>query len=261
MDMPRNKIKQGLRAGEVQVGLWCSLANHLTVEVVGGAGFDWLMLDTEHAPNDLTMVHNQLQAMDRGGASAVVRPPWNDTVTIKRYLDLGVQTLLVPMVQTVQEAQRAVAATRYPPLGVRGLATLTRANDYGRTKSYLGQCHEEICVIVQLETRQSLENLEAIAAVEGVDALFIGPADLSADLGYLGQSNHPEVRQVIDDTIARILRTGKAAGILTPDESYAQRCIERGVTFVGVGSDSGLLARQSEALAARFGRPRSKGRA
>lgn len=252
MDMPINRLKQALRAGRPQIGLWSSLASYITVEVVAGSGFDWLLLDTEHAPNELQMVHHQLQAAERGAASAVVRPAWNDTVVIKRLLDLGVQTLLVPMVQNAEEAARAVAATRYPPHGVRGLGTVTRANDYGRVKDYLARYSEEICVIVQLETQVALDNLEAIAAVDGVDGVFVGPSDLSADMGHLGNSAHPNVRRTIDEAIRRIVETGKFAGILTPDEAYAHRCIELGATFVAVGSDSGLLARQSEALAARF---------
>jgi 4-hydroxy-2-oxoheptanedioate aldolase len=252
MDMPINRLKQALRAGRPQIGLWSSLASYITVEVVSGSGFDWLLLDTEHAPNELQMVHHQLQAVERGTSTAVVRPAWNDTVVIKRLLDLGVQTLLVPMVQNAEEAARAVAATRYPPHGVRGLGTVTRANDYGRVKDYLARCSEEICVIVQLETQTALDNLESIAAVDGVDGLFVGPSDLSADLGHLGNSAHPDVRRAIDEAIGRIVKTGKVAGILTPDEAYAQRCIDLGATFVAVGSDSGLLARQSEALAARF---------
>jgi 4-hydroxy-2-oxoheptanedioate aldolase len=198
------------------------------------------------------MLHQQLQAVERGTASAVVRPAWNDAVIIKRLLDLGVQTLLVPMVQTAEEATRAVAATRYPPAGIRGLGTTTRANDYGRVKDYLQRYQDEICVVVQLETQVALDNLEAIAAVEGVDGLFVGPSDLSADLGYLGDSGHADVRRIIDETLKRILKTGKFAGILTPDEPYAHRCIDAGAKFVAVGSDSGLLARQSEALASRF---------
>ena len=252
MDMPINRLKQGLRAGSPQIGLWSSLASYVTVEVVAGSGFDWLLLDTEHAPNELQMLHHQLQAAERGTASAVVRPAWNDTVVIKRLLDLGVQTLLVPMVQNAEEAARAVAATRYPPHGVRGLGTVTRANDYGRVKDYLDRCHEELCIVVQLETRVALDNLESIAAVDGVDGLFVGPSDLSADMGHLGNSAHPDVRRVIDDAISRIVKSGKFAGILTPDEAYARHCIKLGATFVAVGSDSGLLARQSEALAARF---------
>ncbi len=252
MDMPVNRLKRELLAGRPQIGLWSSLASHISVEVTAGAGFDWLLLDTEHSPNELPMLHTQLAAMERGTASAVVRPAWNDTVLIKRMLDLGAQTLLIPMVQNADEARRAVAATRYPPAGVRGLGTMTRANDYGRVKDYLQRVHDELCVIVQIETREALSHLEEIAAVDGVDGVFIGPADLSADIGMLGQSGHPQVRALIEDSISRIVKTGKFAGILTPLEDFARRSLELGACFVAVGSDSGLLARNAEALAARF---------
>jgi 4-hydroxy-2-oxoheptanedioate aldolase len=253
MDMPINRLKHELQAGRAQIGLWSSLASHIGVEVIAGAGFDWLLLDTEHSPNELHMVHTQLAAMERGTASAVVRPAWNDTVTIKRLLDLGAQTLLIPMVQNAEEARRAVAATRYPPQGVRGLGTVTRANDYGRVKDYLQRVHDELCTIVQIETREALANLEEIAAVDGVDGLFIGPSDLSADMGLLGQGGgHPEVQALIEESIVRIVKTGKFAGILTPLEDLARRSLQLGALFVAVGSDSGLLARHSEALAERF---------
>jgi 4-hydroxy-2-oxoheptanedioate aldolase len=252
MDMPINQLKRALREGRLQIGLWSSLSSHISVEVLAGSGFDWLLLDTEHSPNELSMLHNQLQAMVGGTASAVVRPAWNDTVLIKRLLDIGVQSLLIPMVQNADEATRAVAATRYPPEGVRGLGTTTRANNYGRVKDYFKRFHEQICVMAQIETRVALGNLEAIAAVEGVDGLFIGPSDLSADLGHLGNPGHPEVRAVIDDAIGRIRKTGKIAGILTPVEDYARHCIGLGCLFTAVGSDIGILARQSEALAAKF---------
>lgn len=252
MNMQTNPLKRALKEGRPQIGLWSSLASHITVEVLAGSGFDWLLLDTEHSPNDLSMVHNQLQAMAGGTASAVVRPAWNDAVLFKRLLDLGVQNFLVPMVQNAEEARRAVAATRYPPHGVRGLGTITRANRYGRVKDYLQRANEEICLIVQIETREALANLESIAAVPGVDGLFIGPSDLSADMGHLGASGHPEVRRAIDEAIGRTCKAGKIAGILTPLEEYARHCLDRGCLFVAVGSDVGILARHSEALAARF---------
>ena len=252
MDIPINLLKRGLRAGRPQIGLWSSLSSHVSVEVIAGSGFDWLLLDTEHAPNELTMVHQQLQAMEGGTASAVVRPAWNDAVIFKRLLDIGVQSLLVPMVQNAEEAQRAVAATRYPPEGVRGVAVTIRANRFGRVTDYTKRVHDELCLFAQLETRVALGNLEAIAAVDGVDGLFIGPSDLAADLGHLGDNRHPEVRAAIEDAISRILATGKFAGILAPVEADARHWLERGCLFVAVGSDIGLLARQSEALAGRF---------
>jgi 4-hydroxy-2-oxoheptanedioate aldolase len=197
------------------------------------------------------MVHSQLQAAV-GGAHPVVRPPWNDTVVIKRFLDIGVQSFLVPYVQDEAEAKAAVAAVRYPPRGVRGVATASRASRFGRVKDYFARADEEICVIVQLETRKALGNLEAIAAVDGVDGLFIGPSDLAADLGHLGDSGHAEVQAVIEDAMRRIQATGKAAGFLIGDEKLAKRYIELGCVIAAVGADIGILARGSEQLAARF---------
>jgi 4-hydroxy-2-oxoheptanedioate aldolase len=252
MEMPHNALKQALLEGRSQIGLWSAFPTHATVEVIAGSGFDWLLLDTEHAPADVAVVHQQLQAMKGGTASAVVRPAWNDPVLLKKFLDIGVQSFLVPMVQDAEEARRAVAATRYPPQGIRGVAVAIRANHFGRVKDYHHRANDQICVQVQLETRRSLDNLEAIAAVPGVDGLFIGPSDLSADLGHLGNSAHPEVRAIIDDAIRRICKTGKVAGILAPIEADARHWLELGATFVAVGSDLGILARQSEALAAKF---------
>jgi 4-hydroxy-2-oxoheptanedioate aldolase len=252
VEMPINQVKRALREGRRQVGLWCSLPSHVTIEIVAGAGFDWLLLDTEHSPSNLQTVLGQLHAMAGSNTSAVVRPSWNDAVLFKRLLDIGVQTFVVPWVQNADEARRAVAATRYPPEGIRGVAVTIRANRYGRVKDYLSRVHDELCVIVQLETRVALGNLEEIAAVDGVDGLFIGPSDLAADMGHLGNAAHPEVRQAIEDAIARIRRAGKAPGILAPVEADARHWLECGALFVGIGSDAGLLARQSEALAARF---------
>ncbi len=252
MEMPVNHLKRALADREVQIGLWSSLSSPIAAEIAGGAGFDWLLIDTEHSPNELTDVLRLLQAMQGSAASAVVRPAWNDPVLFKRLLDIGVQSLLVPFVQNADEARRAVAATRYPPAGVRGVATTTRAGRYGRVKDYLRRAQDEISVIVQIETRSALASLESIAAVDGVDALFIGPSDLAADMGHLGNSAHTEVRAAIDDAIQRILKAGKAAGILAPIEADARHWLELGCTFVAVGSDAGILARQTEALAAKF---------
>lgn len=252
MDIPSNRLKRALGEGRPQIGLWNSLASHITVEIVAGSGFDWLLLDTEHAPNELPMVHSQLQAMEGGTASAVVRPAWNDAVILKRLLDVGVQNFLVPFVQTADEARRAVAATRYPPEGIRGVAVAIRANRWGRVTDYARRANAEIGLVVQLETRLALQNLEAIAAVDGVDGLFIGPSDLAADLGHLGDNRHADVRAAIEDAIGRIRKTGKFAGILAPVEADARHWLEHGCLFVAVGNDAVLLARQSEALAARF---------
>jgi 4-hydroxy-2-oxoheptanedioate aldolase len=251
-EIPVNHLKRALRAGRAQIGMWSSLANPITTEVIAGAGFDWILIDTEHSPNELRTVLSQLHSMQGGTASAVVRPAWNDPVLFKRLLDLGVQSFVVPWVQTADEARRAVEATRYPPHGIRGVAATTRANQYGRIKDYTARVHDELCVIVQLETSTALNNLEAIAAVEGIDGLFIGPSDLAANLGHLGNNPHPEVRTAIEDAIGRIRRTGKFGGILAPIEADARHWLDRGFLFVAVGSDVALLARQSEALAARF---------
>jgi 4-hydroxy-2-oxoheptanedioate aldolase len=252
MDMPVNTFKQALRNGRAQIGLWCSSCSNVTAEVIAGAGFDWILIDTEHAPNELPMVLSQLQALVGGTAIPVVRPAWNDLVLIKRLLDIGAQNLLVPYVQTVEEARAAVAAVRYPPQGVRGVAVLHRANRFGRVKNYFARSNDEICLLLQIETRAALKNLDEIAAVEGVDGLFIGPSDLAAALGHLGNNGHPEVRAGIEDAVRRIRKAGKAAGILAPIETDARHWLAQGCTVVAVGSDTGLLARSSEALAATF---------
>jgi 4-hydroxy-2-oxoheptanedioate aldolase len=247
-----NALKAALGAGQPQIGLWSTLASPVGAEIVAGAGFDWVLLDTEHAPNDVTDIHRLLQAMQGSATSVVVRPSWNDAVLFKRLLDIGVRSFVVPFVQSAAEASRAVAATRYPPAGIRGVATTTRANQYGRVKDYLLRANDEICVIVQIETRQALGNIEAIAAVDGVDGLFIGPSDLAADLGHLGNNAHPDVRAAIDEAIGRIRAAGKAPGILAGVEADARHWLALGCLFVGVGNDAGVLARQTEALAAKF---------
>lgn len=252
MEMPANQLKRALREGRPQIGLWCSIPSHITTEIVAGSGFDWLLLDTEHSPNDLHLVLHQLHAMAGSPANAVVRLAWNDPVLFKRFLDIGVQSFVVPWVQTASEARRAVAAARYPPEGVRGVAVAVRANRYGRVPDYVRRVHDELCLIVQLETRAALQQLEDIAAVDGIDGLFIGPSDLAADMGHLGDNRHPEVRATIEDAIARIRRTGKVAGILAPVEDDARHWLRQGALFVGSGSDVGVLARHSEALAARL---------
>jgi 4-hydroxy-2-oxoheptanedioate aldolase len=248
----RNEFKRALQRGELQVGLWSGLSNSVTVEVLANAGFDWLLLDTEHSPNELPMVHSQLQAISQGTTHPIVRPAWNDTVLIKRFLDVGVQTLLIPFVQDADEARAAVAATRYPPHGVRGFSAASRANDYGRVAGYATGCADEICLLVQVETPQAIANIEAIAGVDGVDGIFIGPGDLAASMGHLGNLKHPDVVEAITGAIGRIVATGRAAGVLMGDETLAHQFIEAGATYTAVGSDINLLARGAEALAARF---------
>jgi 4-hydroxy-2-oxoheptanedioate aldolase len=252
MDLPPNSFKRGLAAGRPQIGLWSSLSASYTVEVLAGAGFDWLLLDTEHSPNDLESVLGQLQAMAPYPTAPVVRIPVNDSVLMKRYLDIGVQSFLVPMVNTAEEAAAAVAATRYPPAGVRGIASSTRANRFGRVPGYARRAAEEICVLVQVETRQALGNLAAIAKVEGVDGIFIGPGDLHASFGHAGEQANPAVLPVIDQALVDIRRAGKAPGIVTGDEQLARRWLELGSLFVAVGSDVSILSRGADALAKKY---------
>ena len=251
-DLPVNAFKHALAERRRQIGLWTSLGTGTAAEILSGAGFDWLLIDTEHSPTELPMVIDQLRAMEGSGVTPIVRPAWNDPVIIKRLLDTGVQTLLVPMVQNAEEARRAVAATRYPPAGMRGIAVVHRANRYGRVKDYHTRANAEMCVLVQLETRRALAELEAIAAVEGVDGLFIGPSDLAGDLGHLGNNRHPDAVAVFADACARAQKAGKPIGILAPVEEDARRYLEMGFTYVAVGSDIGVLRNAVEQLRARF---------
>jgi 4-hydroxy-2-oxoheptanedioate aldolase len=252
MDRLLNPFKQALKAGRLQIGLWHSLSSHLAVEILADSGFDWILLDTEHAPNELPMVHTQLQATCGGTAHPVVRAAWNDPVIIKRLLDIGAQSLLIPYVETQDEAKRAVMSIRYPPQGFRGVASQTRASRFGRIKEYHATAHEQICLLLQVETERGLQNLDDIARVQGVDGVFIGPGDLSAALGHLGKPNHPEVVKTIDDSIRRIKDAGNAPGILTGDAKLAQHYIEAGCLFTAVGSDIGLLANAADQLAQMF---------
>jgi 4-hydroxy-2-oxoheptanedioate aldolase len=252
MDLPRNPFKQAIASGRLQIGLWSSLCSNIAAEIVSTSGFDWLLFDTEHSPNEIPGLIAQLQAAASGTATPVVRPAWNDAVLIKRVLDIGAQTILVPYVQNAEEAGRAVAAVRYPPAGVRGVAAAARASRYGRVTDYLKKADGEICLLVQVETRSALDQLEAIAAVPGVDGVFIGPSDLSASFGHIGNPQHPEVQTALEDAARRLKALARPAGILTTNEEEARRYIGWGYTFVAVGSDVGLLARGADALARRF---------
>jgi 4-hydroxy-2-oxoheptanedioate aldolase len=252
MQSIHNKFKQAIQSGHQQIGLWSHLCSPISIEILAYCGYDWLLLDMEHSPNDINEILAQLQAMKGGTANPIVRPPWNDMVTFKRLLDIGVQNLLVPYIQTEEEARNAVAYTRYPPHGVRGYAGAPRASNYGRVKDYAHLNANELCLLLQVETLQGLENLEAIANVEGVDGVFIGPGDLSAALGHLGNPKHPDVLKVIDDAIARIKACGKAPGILTGDEALAKHYLAQGCLFVAVGADQNVLRDSAAALAQRF---------
>ena len=241
--LPPNAFKAALANGLPQVGIWSSLCSNIAAEILACSGFDWILIDTEHAPNEVPGVLSQLQAMAAGTAEPVVRCAWNDTVMMKRILDIGARSILVPFVQNAQEAQAAVSATRYPPFGNRGVSVAQRANRYGRVADYHRKAHENICVLVQVETRAAVSQIEAIAAVEGVDGIFIGPSDLAADLGHLADTRHPEVQALIAEACARIRAAGKAAGMLSGDPDDGAGYFDMGFTFVAVGSDLGILAR------------------
>jgi 4-hydroxy-2-oxoheptanedioate aldolase len=250
MELPVNHFKHALKAGKPQIGIWSSLCSHIVADILANSGFDWVLLDTEHSPNELPMVQQQLHAMQGGTANPVVRVAWNDMVMIKRFLDIGAQSLLLPYVQNVEEAKNAVISINYPQKGMRGVAGGARAMGYGRIKDYHKKAPGELCLLVQVETRKAMASLDAIAEVEGVDGVFIGPNDLSADMGYLGNWQHPEVWKVMEDAAKRIRKAGKAPGILV-GEADGQRCLDMGYLFVAVGSDIGLL-RTGDALAAKF---------
>ena len=253
MDMPVNLFKQRLCSGTVQIGLWLGLADAYCAELAANAGFDWLLIDGEHAPNDLRGLLSQLQAVAAYASQPVIRPVIGDTALIKQVLDLGAQTLLVPMVESAEQARQLVRAIHYPPQGIRGVGSaLARASRWNSIPGYLDLANEQMCLLVQIENPEGLANLDAIAAVEGVDGVFIGPADLSAAMGHRGNPGHPEVQAAIEDAIVRIQRAGKAAGILSADETLARRYIELGAAFVAVGVDTTVLMRGLQTLASTF---------
>ncbi|KNC17882.1 alpha-dehydro-beta-deoxy-D-glucarate aldolase [Arthrobacter sp. RIT-PI-e] len=233
--------------------MWVCSGSPLIAEICAGAGLDWLLVDAEHSPNGLESILAQLQAVHGYPVRTLVRPPANDTVLIKQYLDLGVQNLLIPMVNTVDDARAAVAATRYPPEGVRGVGSaLARAARWNRVPGYLGSAASTISVTVQIESTAAVDAVEAILAVDGVDAIFVGPSDLAASMGLLGQQEHPEVRAAVERCLAAAQRTGKPAGVNAFDPGTARSYLDAGARFILVGADVALLARGSEALAANF---------
>ncbi|MBJ7553499.1 4-hydroxy-2-oxoheptanedioate aldolase [Marinomonas spartinae] len=253
MSAPKNTFKTALKERQAQIGLWLGLANNYTAELIASAGFDWLLIDGEHAPNTLQTMVGQMQAIAPFASHPIVRPAWADHVAIKQILDIGVQTILAPMVDSAEQAKQIVKATRYPPEGIRGVGSaLARASQFNRTPDYLKTANDEICVLVQIESVQAVAELDNILAVEGVDGVFIGPADLSASLGYIGQPNHPDVVKVIEESIAKIVAAGKAPGILMADKKQAKHYLSLGALFVAVGSDTGLLMNSTKALVSEF---------
>ena len=264
MQTPLNPFKQALEQGRAQIGLWVALASPYSTELIAGVGYDWLLLDGEHAPNDVRSTLTQLQAVASaqqafgdGRSHPVVRVPLGTgeagTAIIKQFLDIGAQTLLVPMVDTAEQAAQVAAAARYAPTGVRGMGSaLARSSRWQAYPQYVHEANQQICLLVQAETVEAMNNLDAIAATPGVDGVFIGPADLSASMGHPGNPGHPEVQAAIHDGIARILRAGKAPGILATTESQARQWLAAGALFVAVGVDTMLLASAAQDLLARF---------
>ena len=247
-----NTFRQNLIAGKKLIGCWSSLGSHITTEVLGLAGFDWLLLDAEHSPNDVLSLVPQLMALKDSPSAPVVRPQWNDTVQIKRLLDAGFHNFLIPFVQSADEARAAVAATRYPPQGVRGLSVSQRNNKYGTVKDYFKIVNDNIAVMVQIETMAAVNAIDEICAVDGVDGIFIGPGDLSTTMGHIGNPLHPEVQAAMQKVYASAKAHGKPVGILAPVEADARRYLEMGATFVAVGSDLGVFRNATQALRDKF---------
>ena len=247
-----NRFKQDLIAGKRLIGCWCSLANPITTEVLGVAGFDWILLDGEHSPNDVISFIPQLMALKDSVSAPVVRPSWNDAIEIKRLLDAGFYNFLVPFVQSADDARRAVSATRYPPQGIRGVSVSQRSNRYGSVPGYFQGINDHICVMVQIESRDGVAAVAEIAAVDGVDCLFVGPSDLAAGMGHLGNANHPEVQAAMTTVFAAARAAGKPVGILAPVEADARRYMEAGASFVAVGSDLGVFRAATQALRDRY---------
>lgn len=253
MDIPTNTFKRGLQQGQLQIGLWSQLGDPISVEMIAGSGVDWIGLDAEHGPSELVDIYHQLQACTAaGGAHPMVRVPWNDRVLIKQYLDIGVQTLVVPQIETAEQAREVVWATRYTPRGGRGYCGAPRASKFGRVKDYPFICEQELCILIQPETKVALDNLEEMAAVDGIDGFFFGPGDLAADMGHLHQGSHPEVVEALIAGGKRVRAAGKAAAIICMNEALTRQYIEAGFNIVAVGSDQSILVRGADELAAKF---------
>ncbi len=256
MKTPVNAFKKAIADKRTQYGLWVSLLGPLNTEICAAAGFDWLLLDAEHTPNDPLNLLQQAQVIAAyPDVHAIARVPMGHgyvgQALIKQYLDVGIQTILVPMVDTAEQARELVRCMRYPPDGIRGMAA-TRASGWGRNAAYAKEANREVCLLVQVETREGMKNLDAIAAVEGVDGVFIGPSDISAAFGHVGDPWHPEMQALHADAFSRIQKAGKAVGILTLDETLARKHVEMGATFIAVGTDSNLMVKSTSALAAKF---------
>jgi 2-dehydro-3-deoxyglucarate aldolase len=247
-----NRFRRALLARERLIGCWASLASPVSTEVLGYSGFDWLLIDGEHAPNDLHTIMLQLMALKDSPSAAVVRPQWAEPILLKRLLDLGVYNFLMPFIESAEQAAQAVAATRYPPRGIRGIAIAQRSNRYGHVPEYFEQIDDNISVLIQIESRAGVDAVEEIAKVDGVDALFIGPSDLSASLGHFGKPNHPEVQAAMAHVLSVAKACNKAVGILSAQEADCRRYLDLGMTVVAVGLDVTLLRDASRELRQRF---------
>jgi 4-hydroxy-2-oxoheptanedioate aldolase len=253
MPAPENRLKARLNNGEATTGLWLSMANSYTAEIAGYIGFDWLMIDGEHSPNDIPMIMQQLQVLRNSASPVCVRPPIGEVYIIKQLLDIGAQSLLIPMVESRAQAEMLVKAVRYPPRGIRGVgAGSARASRFNTIDNYAATADDQICLMVQIESRAALAALDDIATTDGVDCLFIGPSDLSADMGYLGNPYAPEVQAAIEDAIKRIRAHGKSAGIYMPDQTYAKRYQEIGANMIAIGADVTTLVNGLKALKQAF---------
>jgi len=250
MDYPDNPFTHALRANQKQLGLWISLCSPFAAEVTAPSGFDWALIDMEHTPNDYMTVLGQMQAFAATDTTTIVRPEWNDPVMVKRLLDLGARGLLFPMINTPEEARAAVASTRYPPHGIRGFSGATRANRFGRMPDYLARVESETTVLLQLESRSAIEQASEIAAVEGVDGIFFGPADIAADIGKLGKPLDNEVWDLIRPCAQKLREAGVPVGTLVNDGDFAAQLLNEGFTFVACGTDTTLLARATDTLLA-----------
>lgn len=249
MKIPPNSFKQALKSGEQQYGFWLGFCNVLSAELCGQLGYDWLLIDAEHAPNDLQSIHSQLMAIDNTPSHAVIRIVEGTTALIKQVLDLGAQSVLVPMVETADQANRLVAAMHYPPAGVRGVGTaLARAARWNQIEDYFADVSAEMCLLIQVESVLAIENLDEILKVEGVDGVFVGPADLAASMGHLGEPSHPDVGRVVEEAIRKIRSTGKAAGILATSQKLAKHYESCGAQFVALGVDTLILANSARDL-------------
>ena len=258
MPAPHNPFKHAIAKGDLQLGCWMGLADPYIAEISAGAGFDWLLIDGEHAPNDLRSITAQLQVLAARDSHAVVRPPIGETWIIKQLLDAGAQTLLIPMVETGAQAKELVDAVTYPPHGVRGVGSaLARASDFAAIGDYLTTARDEICLLAQVENLKGMEALDDILAVDGLDGVFIGPSDLAADMGFIGRAGQTEVKEAVIDAITRIVAADKAAGILTLDEDLQQQCRALGATFIATEIDVTLFARNMR-MAARASSARLK---